>query len=214
MDVISSREECSQEQYITSGTTALNLSLRYITEDMNTIPRKVYTFEIYDVGESFNDKRFWVHRSEDKLRTSTYSSETKRLLREVISRNNYSYSEMILPDISRVKNNLEILNELMTCDEDWSGNKIGNIPPTIISVAYKIITSVIHQPAVYPTGRKTIHMEYNRTDKSYLEFEIFEDKILCMEVPKREYEKAKFRQISLKSIDLINQIVENFHADS
>ena len=211
MDVIS-----SQEQYITitSGTAALNLPFRYITEDTNTIPRKVYAFEIYDVGESFNDKRFWVHYSEDKSRISTYSPETKSLLREVILRNNYSCSDMKFPDISRVKENLEILDEIRKCEEDWSGNKIGKIPPIIISIAYKIITSVVHQPAVYPTGRKTIHMEYNRTDKSYLEFEIFEDKIRSMEVPKREYKKAKFRQISLNSIDLISQIVEDFHADS
>ena len=54
-------------------------------------------------------------------------------------------------------------------------------------------------------------MQYELEDRSYLEFEIFEEKIICMKVPKRVYAKASVEIMRTLDMDIINTIVKEFY---
>ena len=66
----------------------------------------------------------------------------------------------------------------------------------MISIVKNILENIVEQPEIFPTANNSIQMEYELIDNSYLEFEIFEDKIICLEVP--------------NDIKIINNIVNNF----
>ena len=75
----------------------------------------------------------------------------------------------------------------------------------------KIIEKLSYQPEIYPTGRKSIQFQYELNDKSYLEFEIYEDKIMCLMVPKRVYSKAVEMQLTDSQEKRIGEIVDEFY---
>lgn len=79
----------------------------------------------------------------------------------------------------------------------------------MISIVKNILENIVEQPEIFPTANNSIQMEYELIDNSYLEFEIFEDKIICLEVPQRNYSKYK-EQIIPNDIKIINNIVNNF----
>lgn len=107
--------------------------------------------------------------------------------------------------------NLDRLYDIERLKKDWNGNGAKPISKEVISRSREIIINIIEQPKVFPTGRATIHMEFELSDKSYLEFEIFEDKIVSMVVPQRVYEKTKVEVMENLNISLINSIVGDFY---
>ncbi len=110
-------------------------------------------------------------------------------------------------------NNLKRLEDMRHLEDDWDGYKAKSIPSIVIDNGEKFIKNISKQPSVYPTGRRSIHMQYDLDDRSYLEFEIFEDKITCMKVPKRIYDQATFETFSYVDMDKFNQIVEGFYEE-
>lgn len=81
----------------------------------------------------------------------------------------------------------------------------------LIDSVENIIENVHVQPEIYPTERNSIQLEYELEDKSYLEFEVFENKILCLRIPQRDYTKAEHEVISPTDINRINEIIDNFY---
>jgi hypothetical protein len=107
--------------------------------------------------------------------------------------------------------NLDRLFEISHLENDWDGNGAGKISCEAIEVAFSIIKNVSIQPVIYPTARKSIQLQYELEDRSYLEFEIFEKNIMCMKVPKRIYADASFEEIDSGNINRVNQIVKEFY---
>lgn len=107
--------------------------------------------------------------------------------------------------------NLDRLYEISQLKENWNGYDSKAISEEIIKISEVIVKNICVQPMIYPTGRSTIQMQYELNDGSYLEFEIFEEKIVCMEVLQRIYTKASFVTIEGNDIESINKIVKEFH---
>ena len=106
-------------------------------------------------------------------------------------------------------NNLKKLKEISDLKDNWNDNNAKKFSPELISIFKKILENIVEQPEIFPTANNSIQMEYELIDNSYLEFEIFEDKIICLEVPQRNYSKYK-EQIIPNDIKIINNIVNNF----
>ena len=70
---------------------------------------------------------------------------------------------------------------------------------------------MIRQPQIFRTFENSIHLQFETTDKSYLEFEIFEERMTCMMVPQRDYDKASYPEVSLDDIKEVNRIVGEFY---
>ena len=112
-------------------------------------------------------------------------------------------------DIKQIKN-LNRLSDIKCLEKDWNGYEAEPIDKIIIDKAEYIIKNICIQPQIFPTGRGSIQLQYEHEDKSYLEFEIFADKIVCMQVPKKDYEKASFKELNDADIKMINQIIKQF----
>lgn len=120
------------------------------------------------------------------------------------SRNSELLSKEVLESYKRLDNIKEL-------GVDWDGYGAESFSKTLIEKCKKIIRSLPIQPSIYPTGRNSIQLQYELDDKSYLEFEIFEDKIACLEVPKRNYIEAKEWTLSNTENAQIKRIVDDFY---
>lgn len=109
------------------------------------------------------------------------------------------------------KENLDRLNQIKELKDNWNGYGAQSIDNIVIKTVENIIENVHVQPEIYPTGRNSIQLEYELEDKSYLEFEVFKDKILCMKIPQRNYNKSEYEIIQPVDIKRINEIIDNFY---
>ena len=112
------------------------------------------------------------------------------------------------PDVIK---SIERLKDIENLAYDWNGYGAKPFSSMLIDKCERIVGALSVQPLIYPTGRSSIQFQYELNDKSYLEFEIFENKTMCLQVPKRIYSAA----IELKLVDSedskIKEIVDKFY---
>ena len=110
-------------------------------------------------------------------------------------------------DIEKRKN-LTLLSEMMDYqkpdDEDYVSEKV-------IDNTLGVVFHLIRQPEIFKTGRNSLNLQFELADRSYMELEVFENKVECMVVPKRVYEEAQFPEVSLDNMEQINNIVRDFY---
>ena len=107
--------------------------------------------------------------------------------------------------------NLSRLNDIAELREDWNGYGAAPIPDCVISEAIRIISDLNEQPdAIFPTGRKSIQFEYHLSDKSYLEFEIFDEKVVVIQVFGTDYDNARFWELPFEDRGYLRKIVDDF----
>ena len=100
--------------------------------------------------------------------------------------------------------------KLIDINNEWNKDNIP-IPGVVIKEVSNILLKVTKQPDLYPTNRESIQLQFDLEDRSYLEFEIFKDKVVCMVVPKRIYSNAYFPKVDFGNYDEINRIIGDFH---
>ena len=103
------------------------------------------------------------------------------------------------------------LDEIATLQDDWNGYGAKQFSMALIEKCKNIVRNLSIAPEVYPTGRQSIQFQYELEDRSYLEFEIFEEKSAYLQVPKRKYADAIMGQFSEREIDRIKEIVGDFY---
>lgn len=74
--------------------------------------------------------------------------------------------------------------------DNWDGKEAKAFPETLTNRCWLICLKLSIQPMIFPTARGSIQFEYELEDKSYLEFEIYRDRITILCIEKREYTKA------------------------
>jgi len=107
--------------------------------------------------------------------------------------------------------NLSVMDDIEALKDDWNGYGAKMFTSDLINMCTSLIESLEFQPEIYPTGRSSIQFQYELDDRSYLEFEIFETKIDCLMVPRRNYYNAENYSLSTSSIDKIKEIVQTFY---
>ena len=108
--------------------------------------------------------------------------------------------------------NLKKINDISLLKENWNGYGALTFSKETILTAQNVISLLSKQPDLYPTGRDSIQMQYELPDNSYLEFEVFKDKIIYLEVPERKYVLARTNTFSKSEIHKLNSIVQNFYS--
>lgn len=103
------------------------------------------------------------------------------------------------------------LRDIENLAPDWNGYGARTFSGTLIDKCEKIVSLLSVQPLIYPTGRNSIQFQYELADRSYLEFEIFETKTLCLQVPKRIYSDAVEFVLTDSEDDQIKEIVDIFY---
>ena len=102
--------------------------------------------------------------------------------------------------------NFEKLDSFAQLPENWNGYDAEKIPSELINKVRSVIYDLPVQPMIFPTGRKSIQLEYEKPDGDYLEFEIFEDRTVMLRI---DGDKEDERIID---DDMISEEVIRFHA--
>ena len=103
------------------------------------------------------------------------------------------------------------LDEIAELKEDWNGYGAKAFSRELIDKCKGIINNLELQPKIFPTGRQSVQFQYELEDRSYLEFEIFEEKVSCLEVPKRVYSNAHTFEFPISEAHRIKEIVKRFY---
>lgn len=108
-------------------------------------------------------------------------------------RSTHIYSTRLLSDniynLELLRSNLQTLESISSLEENWNGYQAESIPGEIVSKVKSIIRKLEFQPKIFPTARKSIQLEYEKENEDYLEFEIYDNKIICYkEINGREEE--------------------------
>lgn len=106
---------------------------------------------------------------------------------------------------------LNRLKDIERLETNWNGYGARPFSATLIDKCERIVSLLSIQPSIYPTGRNSIQFQYELKDRSYLEFEIFEDKTMCLQVPKRTYSEAVEMELTDSEDTQIKEIVDNFY---
>lgn len=106
--------------------------------------------------------------------------------------------------------NLERLEDIARLDFDWNGYGAKPFNRTLIADVRNIISYLSEQPEIFPTGRNSIQLEYHLPDESYLEFEIFEGKVMGMQVSGTDYDNAQFWELATDDVVQIRSITDKF----
>lgn len=112
------------------------------------------------------------------------------------------------PEVIKSVKRLRDIEELAP---DWNGYGARSFSSVLIDKCERIVGSLSVQPFIYPTGRNSIQFQYELGDKSYLEFEIFETKTMCLQVPKRIYSEAIEFELVDSEENRIKEIVDIFY---
>lgn len=109
------------------------------------------------------------------------------------------------------KESLEKLKSIKNLEYDWDGYEAEPMNPEIYNNASKLIEKVIIPPRVFPTANGTIQFEYHKKDNDdeYLEFEIFNDKIMVLFM--RSIDNCKEYTYDINDIDKINHLIKRFY---
>lgn len=103
------------------------------------------------------------------------------------------------------------LRDIESLGFDWNGYGAKPFSGALIDKCERIVAELFVQPLIYPTGRSSIQFQYELSDRSYLEFEIFENKTMCLQVPKRIYSDAIELELTDSEDNQIKEIVDNFY---
>ena len=106
--------------------------------------------------------------------------------------------------------NLERLEDIARLDSDWDGYGAKPFTRTLIADVRNIIPYLSEQPEIFPTGRSSIQLEYHLPNESYLEFEVFEDKVVAMQVTGTDYDNAQFWEFASDDVAQIRNITDRF----
>lgn len=73
--------------------------------------------------------------------------------------------------------NIQLLEEYRLLEADWNGYGAPPLSGELVDKCIGIVKELKVQPDVYPTGRDSIHFEYDVENGGYMEFELFLDRI-------------------------------------
>ena len=97
----------------------------------------------------------------------------------------------------------EIVLSQKETDEDY-------VSPKVINNALVLVDRLVVQPEIFKTNQNSLHLQFNFKDNTYVELEVFENRLTCMIVPKRVYDNVQYPEVSLSTINTINTILSGY----
>lgn len=113
-------------------------------------------------------------------------------------------------DLSYYRNKL-LINEIADLDDNWDEYDSPRIPTECIKLARSIIDNVSVQPIISPTGRRTIYMQYELSDSSFLGFEVGLNSVKMLFVHKQDYDNAQQEVITSNIVEIVKAKVVCFY---
>lgn len=106
-----------------------------------------------------------------------------------------------------LEKNLEKMREIEMLKDNWNDNNASKFSSNLIEKCKKILNQLKIQPEIFPTANDSIQFEY-QNNTTYLEFEIFEEKIeVYIEVNEKQIKNCIVENI-YEMNQMINQMKE------
>lgn len=103
--------------------------------------------------------------------------------------------------------NIDLLDSFLTLNDNWNGNGASKFDSDFINRVKAIVLKLEIDPKIYPTGRGSIQLEYEKKNGDYIEFEIFQNNTIKCFLIKDEIETEE----RIKA-NQINEYLLNFYA--
>ncbi|MFD0825873.1 hypothetical protein ACT8ZR_09360 [Neobacillus sp. M.A.Huq-85] len=117
-------------------------------------------------------------------------------------------STSVLLEESKKIMNVKKLLTIGKLNEGWNHNGANPFSKNLIKSCENLICDIIVQPELFPTGRDSIQIEYEKPDGEYLELEIFEDKVNMLMIDSDDNEKEEEFPLNITKI---NEVVLSFY---
>lgn len=112
------------------------------------------------------------------------------------------------PDVGKV---LAKLDRFRNMGENWNQYGARPLPDSLVDHAKRLVRGLPAMPEVFPTGRRSIHMQYESPQDDYLEFELYEDghlEMFFMTASEDESEEGAIAEADMAA--LVERFVERF----
>lgn len=113
-------------------------------------------------------------------------------------------------DLLKIEN-LKKLDCMSAFQENWNGVGGQAFSSASIRIFRDIIENVCKQPNIAPTGRDSLLLQYELDDRSMLAFEVRENRIEMVCVPRGDYSSATSKVFTDDFIQQINSQVARFY---
>ncbi|MEQ6376304.1 hypothetical protein RZN25_05625 [Bacillaceae bacterium S4-13-56] len=140
--------------------------------------------------------------------TLSTSSLVRNLESASTQRLNTQYYKQV-KEYQKKRFNLQKLYSFKELELNWNNNQGLPFDREIILFCIDIVSSLTKQPDVFPTGRNSIQLEYEKENGEYLEFEVFQNQINVFYMNGNDDEKEDILSITEKN--QINEIVSEFY---
>lgn len=147
-------------------------------------------------------------------------SKYRKLEAEVLKKLGFSSSESgkeagylsnsLFFDLSKI-DNLEKLEHMSHFQADWNGTGGLAFSRAAIGFFREIINNLRNQPQIAPTGRNSLLLQYELGDRSLLAFEVREDRVEMVCVPKGNYSLATSKVFTDNYVQQIDTQVACFY---
>ena len=111
---------------------------------------------------------------------------------------------------SIVQANLACINAMRDAQQDWDGYEGAAFSALALTVFKDVITRLIRQTKALPTNAGGLGLIYEKSDRSYMSFEVFFDRVEMLEIPRNDYSRAVEITASDNLAEFINKNVERF----
>jgi hypothetical protein len=108
--------------------------------------------------------------------------------------------------ISKKFENLNKLHEYSRLKYDWNFNGAEPFTEDVIELSWEKLNDLEIQPEVFPTACGSVQFEYEKDNKDYLEFEIYQDRIEVFKIINENEE-----EFDLNVSEDLNDIVNEFY---
>lgn len=147
---------------------------------------------------------FLVYQSASSFQEQTTFNMNEIVISDTNTRGQNNFT--IQDDLTR---NLDRLENIAQLEDDWDGYGAKSFSTTVIATVRNIISYLKEQPEIFPTGRGSVQLEYHMPDYSYLELEVFDDKVVVMQILNSDYDNAQFWELPSNEITKILNITHN-----
>ncbi len=107
--------------------------------------------------------------------------------------------------------NLNKINKMSLFDDNWNGTGGSAFSEGAVSLFKTILEMLERQPEIAPTGRNSLLMQYELDDKSLLAFEVGENKVEKVLVPKGDYSMVQMEVFTDELGQKIKECVKEFY---
>lgn len=91
--------------------------------------------------------------------------------------------------------------------DNWNGYGAESFTKKVIDNAKQAADCLPEADGIFPTGRDSIQFQWERSDNTYIEVEVYENRIGVLFVPQRDYQRAAHEEYEIENIYDIGRVV-------